>query len=135
MNQTTDHGLSSQVADEVRACMARRRMSASKTAKALGWSAFYLSRRLNGTVAFDVNDLSALAELLQVPIVAFFEGPEMVTGSGSNKRTYSGPPYPTTLPATSANTLVEASCTTSLWHPGVIKTSISDIPADWTLAV
>jgi transcriptional regulator with XRE-family HTH domain len=82
--------MSKDVATEVRAYLGRRRMSASKAARALGWSQVFISRRLTGDVAFNVDELAALAELLQVPIVAFFEGPEMLTGSGGNKRTFSG---------------------------------------------
>ena len=60
------------VADEVRANLARRRISGIQAAKRLGWDQAYMQRRLAGKVAFDVADLGALAELLHVPIASFF---------------------------------------------------------------
>lgn len=38
----------------------------------LGWKQQYISRRLNGTVPFDVVDLYALAELLDIEVEQFF---------------------------------------------------------------
>lgn len=66
-------GLQEQVASEIRAYLARRRISASRAAEALGWSQAYISRRISGVTAFDVADLEALAELLDVPVTAFFD--------------------------------------------------------------
>ena len=63
------------VAGEARARLARARLSNRWVAKQLGWSEFYLSRRLTGAVPFSVGDLAALADLLDVPIKAFFEVP------------------------------------------------------------
>ena len=60
------------VAAEVRAELARHRLSGVRAAKALGWSQNYISRRLSGTVPFDVADLAALADLLEVPVTTFF---------------------------------------------------------------
>ena len=60
------------VADEVRTALSRRRISASKAAQALGWSQAYLSRRLTGTTAFDLDDLEAIALFLEEPIGRFF---------------------------------------------------------------
>lgn len=92
-----------QVAEEVRALLARRRLSARATARALGWSPMYLSRRMTGTAPFDVDDLAALSALLDVPVTAFF--PQMIMSGGgvpmgSNKQNYwTRPsalyPYPT----------------------------------------
>jgi hypothetical protein len=64
------------VAAEVRAEMARQQLSGVRAAHALGWTQNYISRRLSGTVPFDVADLGALADLLEVPVGVFFEGPE-----------------------------------------------------------
>lgn len=63
------------VAAEVRAHLARKRISGRQAAFALGWKQPYISRRLSGDIPFDVNDLAALAELLEVPVTAFFEVP------------------------------------------------------------
>ncbi len=38
----------------------------------IGWNQTYLSRRLNGDVAFDVDDLVAIARVLEVPVTSFF---------------------------------------------------------------
>lgn len=61
------------VAEEVRALLARKRISASRVAAALGWTDNYISRRLTAKTPFDVNDLDAIAGVLGVPITAFFE--------------------------------------------------------------
>ncbi|WP_301177252.1 helix-turn-helix domain-containing protein [Actinomadura geliboluensis] len=63
-----------QVAEEVRALLARRRMSGRAAARQLGWTSDYMHRRLDGRTAFDVNDVTAIARLLDVPISALFAG-------------------------------------------------------------
>lgn len=68
-----------EVAAEVRAQLARQRVSGAAAAAQLGWSQIYLWRRLSGRVAFDVNDLSALASLLDVPVATFFPAPAVRT--------------------------------------------------------
>lgn len=55
------------VAAEVRAEMARRRITQSDVGKSLGLSTAAVSRRLRGVVPFDVNELSTIAALLGVP--------------------------------------------------------------------
>lgn len=60
------------VAAEVRAEMARQRISGRRAAMQLGWTQPYLSRRLTGEIPFNVAELSELAGLLEVPISAFF---------------------------------------------------------------
>lgn len=64
MEQTT----TARVAANVRAEVARRGMSARKLALALDVPASTLSRRLNGTVPFDVDELAAVAAVLAVPL-------------------------------------------------------------------
>lgn len=61
------------VAAEVRAEMARARVSGNRLAKLTSKSQAYWSRRITGDVAFDVDDLATLAAVLEVPIVRFFE--------------------------------------------------------------
>jgi transcriptional regulator with XRE-family HTH domain len=63
------------VAGEVRAWLARRKRSGRSAAAELGWTEPYLSRRLTGSVPFDVADLSALADLVGVPVETFFQVP------------------------------------------------------------
>lgn len=61
-----------QVAEEVRALMARRRMSGVQVAKAIGRSQAYMWRRLSGETAFDIDDLEALARVLDVDVTSLF---------------------------------------------------------------
>ena len=60
--------LRDRVAEEVRAQLARRRMSASKLGKELGVSQTYVWRRLTGETALDLNDLEAIAGVLGVEV-------------------------------------------------------------------
>jgi transcriptional regulator with XRE-family HTH domain len=63
------------VAAEVRAQLARQKISGRQAAAQLGWTQPYMSRRLTGEIPFNVADLAALAELLGVPAKRFLEGP------------------------------------------------------------
>lgn len=69
---TAQVALREQVAEEVRALMARRRISGVKLAEKLGRSQPYIWRRLNGETAFDVDDLQALAGILNVGVLELF---------------------------------------------------------------
>jgi len=60
------------VAGEVRAHLARQRISGRQAAVRLGWTAPYLSRRLTGEIPFNVADLEAIAHLLGIPVTSFF---------------------------------------------------------------
>lgn len=64
--------LRQQVAEEVRALMARRRLSGVKLAKAMGKSQAYVWRRLSGETPFDVDDLETVARIFDVPVMTFF---------------------------------------------------------------
>lgn len=55
-------------AEEVRVLLARRRLSASKLAKAMGVSQTYVWRRLSGETAFDLDDLEKIADILEVDV-------------------------------------------------------------------
>ncbi|MCL1871843.1 MAG: helix-turn-helix domain-containing protein [Promicromonosporaceae bacterium] len=57
-----------QVAAEVRAALARHRLSQRDLASATGKSQAYWSRRMTGETALDVVDLSALAAFTHVPV-------------------------------------------------------------------
>src|SRR5258708_26773856 len=61
------------VAAEVRAHLARQRLSGRQAAFALGWKQPYIARRLSGEIPFDVNDLAAIASLLSLPVSEFFD--------------------------------------------------------------
>lgn len=60
--------LAQTVAAEVRAEMARQKISGVRAGKALGWSQYYISVRLRGEVPFGLDDLHAIAGLLEVPM-------------------------------------------------------------------
>lgn len=54
---------------EIRAEMARQRISQAQLAQALGWSAFQVSRRLRGQTPVSLDELEAIAGALQVSIL------------------------------------------------------------------
>lgn len=58
-------------AGAVRAELARRKISGRDLAASLGWSVTTTWRRLNGTTAFDVEELATVAEHLGVPVSTF----------------------------------------------------------------
>ena len=69
MNEgSTQKRLGPAVAEEVRALLARRRISGVQFAKQIGKSQPYFSRRLNGDVAFDLDDLEAIAKVLDIDV-------------------------------------------------------------------
>ena len=57
-----------QIAEEVRALLARRRVTGRQISDRLGWSPAYLSRRLNGQTAFRISDLEELTSMLNIPV-------------------------------------------------------------------
>lgn len=71
MEQTTTE----RTASAVRAELARRKISGTELATALGWSRTTTWRRLNGSHAFDVNELAAVAEFLDVPLETLIVAP------------------------------------------------------------
>ena len=72
VDPTQKDRLNEAIAAEVRAQLARRRLSGVRAARALGWTQNYISRRISGAVPFTVADLDALADLLEVPVTTFF---------------------------------------------------------------
>lgn len=60
--------LREQVAEEVRVAMARRRITGSALARLLDKDQTWVSRRLRGLVAFDMDDLEAIAEVLNAHV-------------------------------------------------------------------
>jgi len=57
------------VAEEIRVLMVRRRVRSLDLAEALGKSQAYVSRRLGGGTAFDVDDMEVIAAKLGVRVV------------------------------------------------------------------
>lgn len=56
------------VGDEIRAHLARRRMSQSQLGSLLGLSQTAVSRRLLGEVPFDIDELTAVADALGIDV-------------------------------------------------------------------
>jgi transcriptional regulator with XRE-family HTH domain len=69
---------SQRVAANVRAELGRHRRSQGDLGRALGRSQPYVSRRLNGTVSFGVDEVAAIAAWLGVPVSALLEDPAAV---------------------------------------------------------
>src|SRR5690606_30195369 len=67
--QQTEMDMSGRVAEEIRALLARRRMSGRELARQLGVSPSWVSYRLTGTQPIDLNDLDAIARVLDVGTV------------------------------------------------------------------
>lgn len=63
--------LQEHVAREVRAELGRQRMTQGALAAALGRSEAYTTRRLSGEVAFKLDELERIAEILRVPVTGF----------------------------------------------------------------
>ena len=64
--------LREQVAEEVRAQLARKMMTGAEVAAAIDKSPMYVSRRVRGEVAFDLDDLQQIAKVLGVEIGELF---------------------------------------------------------------
>jgi len=57
---------------ELRALMARRRVTQGQLADVLGCSAQSVTRRMKGDKSFTIDELDTIAAYLDVPITAFF---------------------------------------------------------------
>lgn len=64
--------LRDQVAGEVRATLARQRISGAELARLIGRSQSFMARRLDGRAAFDIDDLELVASVLGVDVTQFF---------------------------------------------------------------
>jgi transcriptional regulator with XRE-family HTH domain len=60
--------LSDRVAEELRAVLARRQISASELARRTGLRQPYLSRRMTGAVPFNLDDLELIAPVLRIEV-------------------------------------------------------------------
>jgi transcriptional regulator with XRE-family HTH domain len=63
------------IGPEVRAEIGRQDISAEKLAKALGWDVSRLRRRLKGKVPWSVEEVEAIASILDVPRSQFLDPP------------------------------------------------------------
>lgn len=64
---------------EIRAWMARRDMSQSELARRLGVTSPWVNKRLHEVVPISVDDLIAIAEVLDVSPMTFFDSPAAYT--------------------------------------------------------
>lgn len=64
------------VAEEIRAMMARRRITGQQMARQLGVSNAWVSYRLNGKQAIDLNDLERIAGVLEVDVQDLLPEPD-----------------------------------------------------------
>jgi transcriptional regulator with XRE-family HTH domain len=87
------------IAGEVRAELARQQISGVELARRLGGTQSYWQRRISGAHPLDVEDLAALADLLQVPVSKFWVSANRSLSDGSQ---------PTLAIAYSPLTLVDA---------------------------
>jgi transcriptional regulator with XRE-family HTH domain len=63
------------VAEEIRVLLARRMMSASELGRRVGMTQPYISRRLTGETAFDIDDLAKIADALGVEVAELLPRP------------------------------------------------------------
>ena len=56
------------IAEEIRALVGRRQISATRLGQEIGRTQSYMSRRMTGEVPFDVDDLDAIAAYFDVPV-------------------------------------------------------------------
>lgn len=73
---TTSHDARQVIASNVRAMLGRKKSSGSALAKALGKSQAAISRRLNGELAFDTDELLDICEHYKVPLTDLLAGIE-----------------------------------------------------------
>lgn len=71
--------LNERVAEEIRAILARRRLSATELARQMGVTQSYLARRMTGVQPLDLDDIQRVARALDVQPLALFSAAE--TGS------------------------------------------------------
>lgn len=73
-------------AEEIRALLGRRKMSATQLGRQMGVSQAYIWRRLSGETAFDLDDLQKIAAILDVEVTSFLPRPaegRVITAGGS----------------------------------------------------
>lgn len=81
--------LRERTAEEIRALLARRRISAAELARRTGLKQSTLARRMTGETAFDLDDLELIAEVLGVQVTDLLPRSE---GASIRKRNMSERP-------------------------------------------
>jgi len=88
METETKPSLNEGIAEEIRALLARRRLSASDLARMTGLTQRAISRRLTGEKVIDADDLERIADVLDVDVIDLLpirEG-RVVTHAGAPRR-------------------------------------------------
>lgn len=70
-------------AEAVRVELARRRISGRELARGLGWSAPTTWRRLSGSRPFDIDELAAIAQFLDMPLGDLLPDVELPVATGT----------------------------------------------------
>lgn len=91
---------------EIQAWMARRQMSQSELARQLGVSSPWVNKRLHGVVPISVDDIMAIAEVLDVSPMTFFDTPSAYTELRPTR--YSGIRQGTDVPGAARRSYVAA---------------------------
>jgi transcriptional regulator with XRE-family HTH domain len=73
LERVTDEQLSRAVSAEVRRLLEERGMSGNQLAKAAGMEQTTIARKLRGARAFDLDDLAAIAPVLDVRVADLIE--------------------------------------------------------------
>lgn len=60
--------MNTSIAEELRAFLARRRISGRQLAAMLGWAPQYLSRRMTGQIPFTMGELYLISQVLDIPL-------------------------------------------------------------------
>lgn len=76
MHTAPDPNPAAQVGATVRAELARRGLSQAALAEALDLAQPQVSKRLRGVIAFDINELTAIARFLEIPLSELLAGTE-----------------------------------------------------------
>lgn len=74
------------ISEEIRASMARQRVSGAQLAVSAGLSQSYLSKRLRDEVAFTANDIEAICEVLGEDLIALLNSAVRAARSPRNGR-------------------------------------------------
>lgn len=60
--------LNRSIASEIRAMLARREITQGAFARQCGWSIAFFSRRMNGEVPFNTDEIERIAKELDIPL-------------------------------------------------------------------
>lgn len=74
------------VAEEIRVILARKKMSGAELGRRAGIKQSSMSRRLTGETAFDMDDIEAIAAVLEVSVADLL--PKTVEAGGSLRQAY-----------------------------------------------